>query len=291
MFVQFIVDAVGLGAFYALLSIGIALLFGVLGLMNFAYGEIILAAAFTLYLCRTLPWPVALLAAIAAGVLVSVLTERLAFRPLRDADPVTLMIASFAVSLILQSVARMTVLPRAQGVPSRSFMSTSFEVLGSRISVLQLVTIALCGITLAGVMLLLQKTSLGAQLRASSENFEMANVLGIRTNVVMISAFAIVGVVGAVSAVVLVGRQGAISAEMGLSPLLIGVVGAVLGGMSNLRGAVLGGLLLGIISAGLEAFLPQQLVPFRDAFLYTLVMAILVVRPQGLLSGEKVRVS
>lgn len=291
MIIQFVVDAIGLGTFYALLTIGIALLFGVLGLMNFAYGEIILAAAFSLYLCRALPWPIALMAALAAGILVAVLTEKLAFRPLRDADPVTLMIASFAVSLILQSAARMSVLPRATGVPSRDFLGNSFQMFGGRVSVLQIVTIVLCGLTLLGVLLLLQKTTLGAQLRAASENAEMASVLGVKTNFVMSSAFAVVGLVGGVSAFILVSRQGAISAEMGLSPLLIGVVGAVLGGMNSLRGAVLGGLILGVVSATLEAFLPQSLVAFRDAFLYALVMAILVVRPQGLLSGERIRVS
>lgn len=291
MAVQIIVDMLGLGTFYALLTIGIALLFGILGLMNFAYGEIIMVSAFTLYLLRDVPWGVAVVAAILAGVVVAVLTERLAFRPLRRADPVTLMIASFAVSLILQSVTRMTVLPRAQGVPPQGFMSQSLPVAGAQVSMLQVLTVVICGVTIGGIILLLQQTPLGVQLRAAAENIQMANLLGVRSGFVLMSAFAIVGVIAAVSAVILVARQGAVAPEMGLSPLLIGVVGAVLGGMRNLKGAALGGFLLGVLSALLEGLLPQSLVPFRDAFLYAAVIGLLVVRPEGLLAGKKVRVS
>jgi len=291
MILQTIVDMVGLGATYALLTIGIALLFGILGLMNFAYGEIIMVGAFAMLLFKDYPWWVAVLAAVAFAVIVSVLTERIAFRPLRNADPVTLMIASFAVSLALQSVMRMTVLPRAQGVPPQQFLTESINVFGVRITMLQVVTLILGVVLLGGLALLMQKTPLGVQLRASAENFQVAKTLGVKGSFVIMSAFAIAGVLAAASGVILVARQGSVAAEMGLAPLLIGIVGAVVGGMSNLRGAALGGLLLGMATALLEAALPTSLIAFRDAFLYTAVMAILVVRPQGLLSGTKVRTS
>lgn len=291
MILQTIVDMVGLGATYALLTIGIALLFGILGLMNFAYGEIIMIGAFAMLLFKDYPWWVAVLAAIAFAVVVSVLTERIAFRPLRNADPVTLMIASFAVSLALQSVMRMTVLPRTQGVPPQPFLTESITLFGVRITMLQVVTLVLGVVLLGGLALLMQKTPLGVQLRASAENFQVAKTLGVKGSFVIMSAFAIAGVLAAVSGVILVARQGAVSAEMGLAPLLIGIVGAVVGGMSNLRGAALGGLLLGMGTALLEAALPTSLIAFRDAFLYIAVMAILVIRPQGLLSGAKVRTS
>ena len=291
MILQTLVDMVGLGATYALPTLGIALLFGILGLMNFAYGEIIMVGAFAMYFFRDLPWIVGVLAAVVMAIAVSVLTERLAFRPLRNADPVTLMIASFAVSLALQSVARMTVLPRAQGVPPHQFLTNSIDLLGTRITMLQIVTVLLCGLMLTGLALVMQKTSLGIQLRAAAENFDVAKTLGVNGNFVIMSAFAIAGVLAAVSGVLLVARQGAVSAEMGLTPLLIGVVGAVVGGMSNLRGAAIGGFLLGVGTVMLEAVLPTSLIAFRDAFLYAAVIGILVVRPRGLLSGKKVRTS
>lgn len=291
MILQIVVDMIGLGATYALLTIGIALLFGILGLMNFAYGEIIMIGAFAMFLFKDYPWFVGVLAAVVFAVIVSVLTERLAFRPLRNADPVTLMIASFAVSLALQSVMRMTVLPRTQGVPPQSFLTESITVLGIRVTVLQLVTLVLCGVLLGGLALLMKKTPLGVQLRASAENFQVAKSLGVKGSFVIMSAFAIAGVMAAASGVILVARQGAVSAEMGLAPLLIGIVGAVVGGMSNLKGAALGGLLLGMGTVLLEATLPTDMIAFRDAFLYTAVMIVLVIRPQGLLSGTKVRTS
>ncbi|QYH35097.1 branched-chain amino acid ABC transporter permease [Salinibacterium sp. M195] len=291
MILQIIVDMVGLGATYALLTIGIALLFGILGLMNFAYGEIIMIGAFAMYLFKDYPWFVGALAAVVFAVVVSVLTERLAFRPLRNADPVTLMIASFAVSLALQSVMRMTVLPRTQGVPPQPFLTESITVFGIRVTVLQIVTLVLCGVLLGGLALLMKKTPLGVQLRASAENFQVAKSLGVKGSFVIMSAFAIAGVMAAASGIILVARQGAVSAEMGLTPLLIGIVGAVVGGMSNLKGAALGGLLLGMGTGLLEATLPTDLIAFRDAFLYSAVMVVLVIRPQGLLSGTKVRTS
>ncbi|WP_330229698.1 branched-chain amino acid ABC transporter permease [Nocardia sp. NBC_00508] len=291
MIVEFLIGAAGLGALYALLTIGVSLLFGILGLMNFAYGEIIMAAGFALYLFRDQPWLLAAGMAILFGCAVSVLSERLAFHSLRNADPVTLMIASFAVSLALQSLARMSVLPKAQGVPPQNWLTRQLSVFGVEVSILNLVMLVLCGATLTGVALLIGRTTLGIQLRAAAENFQMAENLGVKGNRAVAAAFGIVGVLAGIGAVVLVARQGAVSAEMGLQPMLIGIIGAVLGGMSSLRGAALGGFLLGATTSLLETVLPSDLITFRDAILFTLLIGVLVIRPQGLLSGSKVRVS
>lgn len=291
MIVEFLISAVGLGALYALLTLGVALMFGVLGLMNFAYGEILLAGAFAMYLFRDQPWVVGAVMALVFAVIVALLSERLAFHPLRDADPVILMIASFAVSLALQSLARMTVLPRAQGIAPEPFLSRRIDLLGADVSVLDLLTVGLCGLTLLAVAWLMGRTSLGIQLRAASEDFRMASLLGVKPNLVIPAAFAIVGVMAGIGSIVLAARQGSVAADMGLQPMLIGVVGAVLGGMSSLKGAALGGFLLGAVTALLETFLPTDLIAFRDAFLFSALIVVLVVRPQGLLSGAKVRVS
>lgn len=289
--VEFVVTALGLGALFALLTISVALMFGILGLMNFAYGELILAAGLGLYLFREQPWLFAALIALIMAAVVALLSERLAFFPLRGADPVTLMIASFAVSLALQSLARMTVLPRTRGVPPEEFLTRRVDLLGSRVSMLDLVTLGLCTITLVAVALLMSRTTLGVQLRAAAENFDMARSLGVKGNRVIAAAFVIVGVLAGIGAIALVARQGAVSPTMGLQPMLIGVVGAVLGGMSNLKGAALGGFLLGIATTALEAWLPVDLIAFRDAFLFSGLILLLVIRPQGLLTGKNVRVA
>ena len=291
MIVEFLISAVGLGALYALLTLGVALMFGVLGLMNFAYGEILLAGAFAMYLFRDQPWVVGAVMALVFAVVVALLSERLAFHPLRDADPVILMIASFAVSLALQSFARMTVLPRARGIAPEPFLSRRVEIIGADVSVLDLLTVGLCGLTLLAVAWLMGRTRLGIQLRAAAEDFRMASLLGVKPNLVIPAAFGIVGVLAGIGSIVLAARQGSVAADMGLQPMLIGVVGAVLGGMSSLKGAALGGFLLGAVTALLETFLPTDLIAFRDAFLFSALIVVLVVRPQGLLSGAKVRVS
>lgn len=291
MIIEFLISAVGLGALYALLTLGVALMFGVLGLMNFAYGEILLAGAYAMYLFREQPWVVGAVMALVFAVVVALLSELVAFRPLRDADPVILMIASFAVSLALQSLARMTVLPRTRGIPPEPFLSRRIDILGADVSVLDLLTVGLCGVTLVAVAWLMGRTSLGIQLRAAAEDFRMASLLGVKPNLVIPAAFAIVGVLAGIGSIVLAARQGSVAADMGLQPMLIGVVGAVLGGMSSLKGAALGGFLLGAVTALLETFLPTDLIAFRDAFLFSALIVVLVVRPQGLLSGAKVRVS
>jgi len=291
MIIEFLISAVGLGALYALLTLGVALMFGVLGLMNFAYGEILLAGAYAMYLFREQPWVVGAVMALVFAVVVALLSELVAFRPLRDADPVILMIASFAVSLALQSLARMTVLPRTRGIPPEPFLSRRVDILGADVSVLDLLTVGLCGVTLVAVAWLMGRTTLGIQLRAAAEDFRMAALLGVKPNLVIPAAFAIVGVLAGIGSIVLAARQGSVSADMGLQPMLIGVVGAVLGGMSSLKGAALGGFLLGAVTALLETFLPTDLIAFRDAFLFSALIVVLVVRPQGLLSGAKVRVS
>lgn len=289
MIIQTLVDLVGLGTLYALLTVGIALLFGILGLVNFAYGEIIMVSALTLWILRDIPWGVAVPIAILAGIIVSVLTERLAFRPLRGADAITLMIASFAVSTALQAISRMFFIRQAQGVPPQSFLTQSFVVWGVRLTVLQIVTV-IAGLTIiVALAFLLQRTKLGTYLRASAENFDLARQLGIRGNLVITSAFVITGFIAAISAIVLVSRQGSVSSTMGLDPLLIGVVGAVLGGLNNLKGAAIGGFLLGAASVVIDSLLPSHLIGFRDALLYSLVILVFAFRTEGLFKGMKVR--
>jgi branched-chain amino acid transport system permease protein len=240
---------------------------------------------------RPYSWPVMVLGVVLAVIVTSVLTERVAFRSLRDADPVSLMIASFAVSLALQNLARMTVLPRARGVPPHSFLTQRLVIGDTRFSVLQLVTLVTIVLVLLALGYLLQRTPLGAQLRAAAENFEMTQLLGVRANLVIISAFAITGALAGIAAVLLVSRQGTVAVEMGLQPLLIAFVGAVIGGLGSLRGAAIGGFLLGATTTLLEALLPSALVPFRDAFVFAGVIGVLALRPQGLVASKQVRLS
>jgi branched-chain amino acid transport system permease protein len=286
----YLVDALSSGGIYALLTIGLALLFSVMGLMNFAYGELIMVGGFTMYLLRDAPWPLLVLGTIVAVVVVSLITERLAFRPLRGATPLTLLVGSFAVSVMLQNATRMTVGPRAKGVEPYHALEDHVDVGGASLRVLDLLTIGVTAALIGGLVVLLKRTELGIQLRAAAEDFEMANVLGVRSNRVIAAAFAITGVLAAVATLMLVFNQGSVSVTVGSLPLLVAFVGAVIGGMGSLTGAALGGFLLGAVTAVLDAALPENLAPFRDAFVFALVIAMLVARPQGLVPAQEARV-
>lgn len=287
---EYLVDALSGGGIYALLTIGLALLFSVMGLMNFAYGELIMTGGFAMYLLRDLAWPLMVVGVILAVVAIALLTERLAFRPLRGASPLTLLIAAFAVSVMLQNAARMTVGPRAKGVEPYPWLDQNVSLAGVDVQMLDLVTIVVALALIGGLVVLLRRTRLGVQLRAAAEDFEMASLLGVKANRVIAAAFAITGVLAAVAALMLVMKQGSVSVTIGSVPLLIAFVGAVVGGMGSLTGAALGGFLLGATTAVLDAALPGELAPFRDAFVFGLVIAMLATRPQGLVPAPEVRV-
>jgi branched-chain amino acid transport system permease protein len=287
---EYLVDALSGGGIYALLTIGLALLFSVMGLMNFAYGELIMTGGFAMYLLRDLAWPLMVVGVILAVVAIALLTERLAFRPLRGGSPLTLLIAAFAVSVMLQNAARMTVGPRAKGVEPYPWLDKTVSLGGVDVQMLDLVTIAVALALIGGLVMLLRRTRLGVQLRAAAEDFEMASLLGVKANRVIASAFAITGVLAAVAALMLVMKQGSVSVTIGSVPLLIAFVGAVVGGMGSLTGAALGGFLLGATTAVLDAALPGELAPFRDAFVFGLVIVMLATRPQGLVPAPEVRV-
>lgn len=290
MILEYVIGALSSGGVYALLTIGLALLFSVMGLMNFAYGELLMTGGFAIYLLRDLPWPLMVLGTIVAVVIVSLLIERLAFRPLRDADAMTLLIASFAVSMLLQNSARMAAGPTALGIEPYDPLQRNADLLGASVPVIDLVAIGVTSALLVALLMLLTRTRLGVQLRAAAEDFEMANLLGVRANRVIAAAFAITGVLGGVAALILILRQGTVSVTIGQMPLLIAFVGAVVGGMGSLAGAALGGFLLGAVTGLLDAVLPGALQPFRDAFVFGLVVVVLATRPQGLIPVREVRV-
>ncbi len=288
---QDIVDALSLGSIYALVALGIALIFGIMRLINFAHGELIMIAGYTMLLLNGAPWPLVILAAIAAGVIAALLMERVAFRPIRGASPATLMITSFAVSFLLQNVAILVFTSRTRAVDVSISISESTDILGLRVAWIDMVTSAVSILLLVALALFLKRHPAGRQMRAAAEHFTMARLLGIRANRVIALAFGISGALAAVAALLLIAKSGTVSPTIGQPLLLVGVVATVVGGMGSLPGAVLGGYLLGALTVTLQTTLPTELTPYRDAFLFSVVIAILVLKPGGILGrGEDLRV-
>lgn len=289
--IQYAVDAISYGTVFALMALALALLFGVMGLMNFAYGELIMVGGYTMFLTRDYPWPVLVVVTIAVVTVFALLQERLAFRPLRSASPMTLLIASFAVSFGLQQIAQMTIgRGPAKGVPPYPFLRETIDVGGVLISRLTIVTAVVTLGLMLGMTLLLKKTMLGIQLRASTEDFRMAQLTGVRANGVIVAAFAITGVLAGAAAILFVMRAGSITPSMGTAPLLVAFVGGVIGGLGSLPAAALGGFVLGALMTALQASLPLQFSGHTQLFAFLVVIAILVLKPEGLVALRPHRV-
>jgi branched-chain amino acid transport system permease protein len=287
--VQIAVDAVSVGSLYALTALGIGLIFGVMRLINFAHGELITLAAYTLLALYGMPVPVMIFGAVVVAVLIALLTERAAFRPLRNADPTTLLISSFAVSFFLQKLLILVVGSRLKGLDFLPSLGRQTELFGIRLQLLQIVTIVVGIVLLVALTWFLKATRLGLHMRAAAEDFRMARVLGVRANNVIAVAFALSGLLAAAVSCLIVVQTGVVQPRMGVQLVIIAFVGTVIGGLGSLPGAALGGFLVGAGSILLQALLPPDLRAFREAFVFIAVIAILLFRPQGLIPARGLR--
>jgi branched-chain amino acid transport system permease protein len=294
--IQYILDSIAYGSLFAMMALGLALLFGVMGLMNFAYGELIMAGAYTMFFTRSWGWLGMIVVTIVVVTVLSLLMELLAFRPLRRASPVTLLITSFAVSYALQELAWTDGLGLAhrfnatigtgpqKGVEPYPWLTNQFDVSGVLISKLEIATWIITIVLLVGMTLLLKRTTLGIQLRASTEDFRMAQLVGVKANWVISAAFAITGVLAGVVAILYIFRNGQVAPDIGQGPLFVAFVGGVIGGLGSLGGAALGGFVLGAIINILGATLNIHLKSHTQLFAFLAVIAILVFVPDGLIS-------
>ena len=286
LFLQNAIDALSLGAVYALVALGIGLIFSIMRLINFAHGELIMAGGFVLFSLAGQPLLLMLVAAIATCTILALGMERVAFRPLRKANPATLLIASFAVSYLVQHTVLMIFGSRAIGVDFLSELGKSVEFFGLRVPRLQIVTILTTLCLMAGLVAFFRLSRTGLQMRAAAEDFTMARLVGIRANRVIAFAFAISGILAAMVSFYLVAQTGSVSYKMGVSMVLIAFVSSVIGGMGSVAGAALGGFLVGITSVLLQAYLPVDMRPYRDAFVFLLFILFLFWRPDGLLMRQ-----
>ena len=288
---QFSINALSLGSLYALMALGLAIVYGILRLVNFACGELVMVGGYTLLVLGAgwMPWVIVALLAVAMAVITSLLLERVAFRPVRNASANTMLVTSFGVSILLQNAALLLVSPRAQAVALPSIFTQNITVGGLTISTMNILTLVVCFTLLGLLTLFLTRSLLGIALRAAADDFTMTRLLGIPANRVIATAFAISGGLAGVVAIIWTGRVGSVTPSMGLTPVLIAFVATVIGGMESLVGAVVGGFLLGILTVGLQSVLPQNLLDFRQAVVFAIVILVLLFRPQGLIQGKYAR--
>jgi len=286
--IQQFINAVALGGTYALLALGLAMVFSVLGLINFAHGELMTITGYTMFfaIAGGIPFPLAVALGIAAAVVVAILMERVAFRPVRDANTATMLLTSFAVSTILHMLFQNLISARPKAIPVPDWMIGAIDLGGISIGVIQALSITATALLLCGLTIFLKRSILGIAMRAAALDFPVTRLMGINANAVIATAFGISGLLAGVAGVLWLAQRGSVDPLMGFLPVLKAFIAVVLGGLGSLSGAVLGGFVLAFIEVALRAFLPEDLLPFRESITLTLVIMLLLVRPEGLL-GRK----
>lgn len=292
MILQYMFDALALGSLYALGALGIALIFGVMRLVNFAHGDYIAFCVFALIMPSAsamatpfigkLPALVLIPLVLAIGAGISVISEIFIFRRLRNANPATMMITSFALGFVIQHVLLMVYGSRPKALNLWPELNLPVEILGARFPTLQLISIGVTGVTLIALVLFLKRTRFGIEMRAAAEDFNMARMLGVRANRVILLAFAMSGAFAAAIGLMMITQTGVADIRMGVSIMLVAFIATVIGGLGSLPGAVFAAFAIGAVSVVLQAILPLEARPYRDALVYAAVIAVLILRPQGL---------
>jgi branched-chain amino acid transport system permease protein len=303
IFLQQIVNGLVLGSMYALIALGYTMVYGVLNLINFAHGEVLMIGAMAgLTILKMvnnvapdLPGIVKLLIAIVGAipvcVLVNILIERIAYRRLRNAPRLAPLITAIGVSILLQTIAMMVwgrnPLPFPQVMPS-----ASLNLMGALITPTQVMLLVLAGVCMLGLVLLVEKTKMGRAMRATAENPRIAGLMGVDANRVIVFTFAIGATLAAVAGVMWGANYSSAQFAMGFVPGLKAFSAAVLGGIGNIYGAMLGGILLGLIESLGAGYIGDLTGGFlgsnyQDIFAFVVLIIVLTLRPSGLM-GERV---
>jgi branched-chain amino acid transport system permease protein len=287
--IQQIVNALSVGSEYALLALGLAIVFSIIGLVNFAHGELITVAGYSIFFAAAIylpsPW-LALPIAVVGAMLAAILFERVAFRAIRNASTNTGILTAFGVSILVQNAFIIFVATRPKPVATPEWLSSMLEIGTLQLPVLQIVETLVTVVAIVALAVLLKRTTIGLAMRAAAKDFIAVRLMGIKANRVILAAFAISGFLAGLAAVFIISRRGAIDPFMGSVPVLKAFVACVLGGLGSLQGAVVGGIALGVFEVLLQAFLPREVTMFRDAIVFAAVAVVLVKFPEGLL-GRK----
>jgi len=278
------VDAIGLGSIYALMAVGIGLVFGVMRLVNFAYGQLIMAGAFAIAYASGRGWPVwvGILLCFAVVLVLSFAMDVAVFRPLRQQSAAVMLVATFAVSFLLQSIALLWFGPLGKTATSLVALNRPITIGSTDIRKITIVAIVTAAVCVGLLLLLLSRTSLGLHMRAAALDASTARLLGVRANLVSGVAVLIAGLLAAVVAVLLTVQFPTVTPTFALQDTIIVLVGVVVGGMTRLVPATLGGFLIGYVSGLLGDALPSNQSQYLPSFLFGLVILVLLLRPDGL---------
>ncbi|MFQ5784347.1 MAG: branched-chain amino acid ABC transporter permease [Alphaproteobacteria bacterium] len=287
---QQLINALSIGSLYALMAIGLAMVFGILRLINFAHGDLMMVGSYAALglLLAGLPYWTVVPIVVVVTALAGMLMERVAYRPIRGAPDVAMLLTSFAVTIILENSAVMLIGARSRPFPVPEFLRTVFHFGNLTVSSVNVVAIVVTAILLVLLTLFVTRTDTGISMRAAADNMVAAHLMGIRINRVIAAAFAIGSGLAAIAGLLWTAKVGKVDPYMGFFPVLKAFVAAVIGGFGTIPGAVLGGFVLGFLEISLQAVLPGQWSAYRDALVFGVLIVVLLVRPSGIL-GARVR--
>ena len=289
IFMQQLANGISIGSLYALLAIGYTMVYGILRLINFAHGDIFMMAAYFMVFSIInfkLPWYIAMVVVIIASVALGVLLEKAAYKPLRNAPRMSIMISAIGASFLLENLATYLFTGVPKGFPDIPILTKAVNIGDISLSVATIITPFVTIILLFVVLFITNKTKIGMAMRAVSKDFETAKLMGININRVISTTFIIGSSLAAIGAILWGSKYPSVIPLMGVMPGLKCFIAAVLGGIGNTTGAVLGGFILGMAEIMLVSFLPS-LTGYRDAIAFIILIVVLLVKPTGLL-GEKV---
>ena len=300
-FIQQIINGLVLGSMYALVALGYTMVYGIINLINFAHGEVLMVGALVSWTIVTamadsgLPgWLLLLISLVASIVVCAALNftiEKVAYRPLRNAPRLAPLITAMGMSLLLQTLAMILWKPTIKSYPILLPTEPIF-IFGAVINTVQIIILVTTAVVLAGLMYLVNYTKLGRAMRATAENPRVAGLMGVRPDMVISATFVIGAALGAIAGVMWAANYGSASHTMGFLPGLKAFTAAVFGGIGNLAGAMVGGVALGIIEAlgaGYIGALTGGVLGshYQDIFAFIVLILVLTLRPSGLL-GERV---
>lgn len=285
-----LVNGVKLGSIYAIIAIGYSMVYGILKLINFAHGDLLTVGVYTMLVLMSLngvPLWIVVVAGCLVSILIGVLMERLAYRPLRGSGEETTLVSSLAVSVFLQNLISMIFSPQKKAFHLPDYLTQTHKIGSVTLSTMNLITFALIIVILIALTFLIKKTKIGMAMRACSDNLPASCLMGIRINTVVVTAFVIGSGLAALSGLMLAGEYKTIEPLMGFVPGLKAFCAAVLGGIGSLNGAVLGSFIIGIAEMLFAGLMPSDITPYRDAFIFVLLIIVLLVRPNGILGSSE----
>ena len=291
-FLSYLINGISLGSVYAIIALGYTMVYGIAKMLNFAHGDVIMVGAYVCYLVFNnlgLPWWLSIIISMVVCTVLGIVIERLAYKPLRAASSLAVLITAIGVSYFLQNAALLLWTSNPKSFPTKFFDiggEKGFTIFDGQlqISYVALVTICCCIVIMIALTLFTEKTKLGKAMRAVSENKEAAQLMGINVNRTISITFAIGSGLAAIAGVLLCSAYPILQPTTGSMPGIKAFTAAVFGGIGSIPGAFLGGILLGILEIFAKAYISTQL---SDAIVFAVLIIMLLVKPTGLL-GKKI---